>query len=124
MEIEVLKKKISTYKGPKGRLCKITDPQLLHEILLAWESWTGQKKQFFTAIGVSHTGFASVIGRAKRLKREGHFPAEEFKEVQLPEGSSLPNGSGPYGILLRWEDKRVIKFREVDQLVEFLKKVP
>lgn len=122
MEIEVLKKKISTFKSPSGRVCKLSD-ELLHEVLRAWENWTGSRMSFYSSIGVSHKGFASIIGKAKRLKREGHFPAEEFREVQLPalntHGGVLSNG---YGIILRLQNKQVIKFREVDQLVEFLNK--
>lgn len=125
MDLEVLKKKISTYKSSSGRLCKVSDEQLLYEILTAWENWTGSRHSFYSAIGVSQKGFASVLGKAKRLKREGHFPAEEFKEVQLPgvSSDSVPVSKARYGIVLRWENKRLIKFRDVDQLVEFLKKV-
>jgi len=121
MELEVLKKKISTYKGPKGRVGKLSD-DLLYEVLTAWENWSGSRLSFYSAIGVSQKGFASIIGKAKKLKREGHFPAEEFKEIKLNSGTVVAT-SGSYGILLRWEDKRIIKFREVDQLVEFLNKV-
>lgn len=123
MEMEVLKKKISTFKSPSGRVCKLSD-ELLFEVLTAWENWSGSRLSFYSAIGVSQKGFASIIGKAKKLKREGHFPAEEFKELQLaPTGSSSSSlTNGPYGILLRLEDKRVIKFREVDQLIDFLNK--
>jgi hypothetical protein len=123
MEMEVLKKKISTFKGPSGRIGKLSD-DLLFEVLTAWENWPGSRLSFYSAIGVSQKGFASIIGKAKKLKREGHFPAEEFKELQLASTTSvLPNSSyGSYGILLRTEDRRVIKFREVDQLVDFLNK--
>lgn len=121
MEIEVLKKKISTFKSPSGRVCKLSD-ELLYDVLTSWENWTGSRMSFYSAIGVSHKGFASIIGKAKRLKREGYFPAEEFKEVQV--SGSIPSGvsSSGYGIILRLETKQVIKFREVDQLVEFLNK--
>ena len=67
---------------------------------------------------------ASIIGRAKKLRREGHFPAEEFKEVKMEgsEGGSV--GSGPcLGIELSWDQGKIIRFPQVDQLVEFLKKV-
>jgi len=38
---------------------------------------------FYTAIGVSQKGFASSIGRAKKLKREGVYPEESFKEIKV-----------------------------------------
>jgi len=121
VELEVLKKKISTFKSPTGRVGKLTD-DLLYEVLTAWENWTGSRLSFYSAIGVSQKGFASIVGKAKKLKREGHFPAEEFKEIKLDQ-DPVSSSSGPYGILLRWDEKRVIKFREVSQLVEFLNKV-
>jgi hypothetical protein len=85
MDIEVLKKKISTYKSSSGRVGKLSD-DLLYEVLTAWENWSGSRLSFYSAIGVSQKGFASILGKAKKLKREGHFPAEEFKEVQIDRG--------------------------------------
>ena len=73
-------------------------------------------------IGVSAKGMASAIGRAKKLRREGHFPADEFKEIKVADGTAF--GSGPCsGIELAWDSSKVIRFPQVDQLVEFLKKV-
>lgn len=124
MEIEVLKKKISTYRSPKGRVSKLSD-DLLYEVLLAWENWTGSRLSFYSAIGVSQKGFASILGKAKKLKREGYFPAEEFKEIQVEgaAGSALSAPGSTGAIILRWDKKSVIKFPSVDPLVDFLKKV-
>jgi hypothetical protein len=120
-----LKKKISTFRGDGGRV-KITDDGLLMEILSSWEQWTGPSKEFYRAIGVSQTGMASIIGRAKKLRREGHFPAEDFKEIKV-EGSpsnltSLQ--SGPcLGVEIIWDNGKLIRFQQVEQLIDFLKKV-
>jgi hypothetical protein len=123
MELEILKKKISTYRGDGGRV-RITDDGLLMEILSAWEQWQGPGKEFYRAIAVSQTGMASIIGKAKKLRREGHFPADEFKEIKM-EGHSGPPlvASMPCaGIELSWAEGRTIRFPQVDQLLEFLKK--
>ena len=58
MDLEILKKKISTFRGEGGRV-KITDDSLLMEILQAWEQWKGPIKDFYRAIGVSQTGRVS-----------------------------------------------------------------
>lgn len=123
MDMEVLKKKISTFRGEGGRV-KITDDGLLMEILMAWEQWKGPIKEFYRAVGVSHTGMASIIGRAKKLRREGHFPIEEFKEIKIAEGSTgqLSSLSGCNVIELSWEGGRLIRFGQVEQLIDFLKK--
>lgn len=120
MDLEVLKKKISTFRGEGGRV-RITDDGLMMEILLAWEQWTGPASGFYKSIGVSQRGMASIIGRAKKLRREGHFPAEDFKEIKIAEGDkSLPPCSG---IEVAWSGDKLIRFTDVDQLVDFLKKV-
>lgn len=124
MDLEILKKKISTFRGEGGRV-RITEDSLLMEILEAWEQWQGPTKEFYRAIGVSQTGMASIIGRAKKLRREGHFPAEDFKEIKLEAGAApkSPGASGPcVGIELGLTDGKVIRFPQVDQLLEFLKK--
>lgn len=120
MDLEILKKKISTFRGDGGRV-KINDDHLLMEILLAWEQWTGPTREFYRTIGVSQTGMASIIGKAKKLRREGQFPVEGFKEIKV-EGSAVL-GTGPCsGIELCWNEGKIIRFPLVDQLLEFLKK--
>ena len=51
------------------------------EILLAWERWTGPAGGFYTALGADAKRMASIIGRGKKLKREGRVPVSEFKEI-------------------------------------------
>jgi hypothetical protein len=125
VELEILKKKISTFRSEGGRV-RITDDQLYLEILMAWELWTGSSKEFYRAIGVSKTGMAGIIGKAKRMRREGHFPPEAFKEVKIEEAQlrSSSFGNSPCnGIEVGWENGKLIRFQEVDQLIDFLKKV-
>jgi len=121
VDLEVLKKKISTYRGEGGRV-RITDDALLLEILLAWEQWTGPMRGFYSAIGVSPKGMASVIGKAKKLRREGHFPIESFKEIKIEPVAPMGEYTGGLcRIELTWNDHQVIRFGLVDQLIEFLK---
>ena len=122
MDMDVLKKKISTFRGEGGRV-RITDDALLMEILVAWEQWKGPIKKFYQAIGISHAGMASIMGKAKKLRREGHFPAEEFKEVKIADGGTQVSSlAGCNVIELSWENGRVIRFGQVEQLIDFLKK--
>ncbi|MEQ1665304.1 MAG: hypothetical protein ABL927_08020 [Bdellovibrionales bacterium] len=124
MDLEVLKKRVSTYKGEGGRV-SITSDDLLIEILLAWEQWTGPAKGFYTAIGISSKGISSIIGRAKKLRREG-FPVDNFKEIKVEESPSNITSliSGPCaGIEILWDNGKLIRFLQVEQLIDFLKKV-
>ena len=120
MDLEVLKKKISTFRSEKGVLKNVSD-ELLMEILHTWENWTGPASGFYSGIGVDHRKMASLMGKAKKLKREGRFPVEEFREIKVTEGGQF---SGPCeGIEVAWEKGKIIRFSQVEQLVEFLKKV-
>lgn len=80
MELEVLKKKLSAFKGEGGRIRNVNDDLLL-EVLAAWELWTGTSKSFYSGIGSSSKGMASMIGKAKRLKkrRAFNFLLKKFK---------------------------------------------
>ena len=119
MDLEVLKKKVSTYKGEKGRV-SITSNDLLLEILSAWEQWTGQADGFYKALGISRNGISSIIGKAKKLRREG-FPVQDFKEIKMADPTI--SGGPCSGVEILWDNGKLIRFQEVDQLVDFLKKV-
>ena len=122
MDLEVLKKKISTFRGEGGLVKKVSDEVLL-EILSAWEQWTGPAKGFAVAIGMNRNSLPKLIGKGKKLKREGHFPVEDFKEVKIEPVTGGTDASGLCRIELNWEGKQVIRFALVEQLIDFLKKV-
>ena len=124
MDLTILKKKISSYRTPKGQVRSLPD-ELLGEILHAWEQWTGSANAFYSAIGTNHHKMASIMGKAKQLKREGAFDGLEFTEVKV-EGND-PDSSNPHlpvsgcHIELIWQNN-VIRFGSSDLLLDFLKK--
>ena len=128
MDLEVLRKRISSYRTPKGRLTRVPD-ELLLDILRAWEQWTGPAAGFYSALQADHRKMAGLIGRAKKLKREGVFPESAFKEIKV---SGLDSGADPAvgaavmgpsrGIELVWDNSRLIRFTQLEDLLEFLKK--
>tara|TARA_B100000508_G_C11442998_1_gene269817 strand:- start:1018 stop:1383 length:366 start_codon:yes stop_codon:yes gene_type:complete len=119
VELEVLKKKLSTYRGEGGRVTNVSD-ELLLEILSAWEQWTGSAHAFYSAIGSNHRKMAKMMGKAKKLRREGH--TLPFEEISI-EGVTDTNNPAPLVCDIEVQDKnRVIRFRKVDHLVEYLKK--
>ena len=126
MDNTKLKKQLSTFRSPKG-VIKSVNNEVYFELLKAWENWTGTSKDFYSSIGVSKRQAAGVLGKAKRLQREGVFGAMEFNEVKLgelfPGAVGSPATGGPCtAIELNWESGKVIRFPQVEQLLDFLKK--
>jgi hypothetical protein len=123
MDLTLLKKKLSSYRTPKGRITNIPD-FLLGEILHAWEQWNGTVSGFYTALGVSQKKMAKLMGKAKQLKRDGVFDGLSFTEVVI-EGQELSSGPAPVGncgIELVWDGSKVIRFGSSELLLDFLKK--
>lgn len=123
MDLELLRKKISSYKTSKGRLTRIPD-ELALEILHSWEHWSGPANGFYIAIEVDRRKMAALLGRAKKLKREGHVITDsDFKELAIDSDSGQVMESRPcQGIEVLWGANKIVRFGQIDQLLEFLKK--
>jgi hypothetical protein len=123
MDNVILKKKLSTYESDKGYLKNVPD-ELLFEVLVSWENWEGSLKEFYSSVGFSSSQMAAIIGKAKRLKREGHFGEGDFKQVKVPENIANNDEVTPCGVAeIVWNGGKVIRFAKVETLLEFLKKV-
>ncbi len=120
MDNVTLKKKLSSYKSDKGYVKNVSD-DVLYEVLVAWENWTGPSSEFYRSLGFTFRQMAGLIGKAKKLKREGRFGEGEFKAVKMeppPEIDVQPCA----GVEIVWTNGRIIRFSEVDLLLDFLKK--
>jgi len=121
MDNTILKKKLSTFRSKEGYLVGVS-ADVMHELLRAWEGWTGKSKDFYRSIGVNQNQIAFLLGKAKKMAREGEFPAETFKEVQFPIGAAGGGGTPCTGIELQLDGGRIIRFPGVEPLIDFLKK--
>lgn len=121
MDNVTLKKKLSTYLTPKGQLRNLNE-DILYEVLVAWESWTGPSADFYRTLGFTYKQMAGVIGKAKKLKREGYYGTAEFKQVKVEPSTSADSGQPCVGAEIVWTGGRVIRFADVDMLLDFLKK--
>jgi len=119
VDLEILKKKLSAFKGDGGRVRNVSNEMLL-EVLAAWETWTGSGQQFYKGIGISHKGMGSILGKAKRLKREG--ASMPFQEVNVEGLSNTLDQSSLACDIEVQENNKIIRFRKVDLLIEYLKK--
>lgn len=123
MDLTILKKKISSYRTPKGRITSLPD-ELLGEILHAWEQWTGAPSSFYKFLDVDYRKMGSLMGRAKRLKREGAFDGIDFTEVKVIDNvtETVSLTGGVIGIEVIWKNKYPIRFARIDDLFQFLNK--
>jgi len=121
MDLTILRKKISSFKGQDGRLFKISD-ELIMEILSAWEQWVGPAGTFYSEIGVSAKKMARILGRAKKLKREG-ISTDGFQEIALAVEAQRKPNSEAQSIELILDENKIIRFPHADLLIDFLKKI-
>ena len=120
MDNATLRKRLSTFKSSKGSLTRVSD-DVLCDVIRAWEQWNGKSTDLGRELGIDKYQLVFLIKKAKQLKREGKFPEDGFKEIKVDGAQSL--GSSPCGIELAWDGGKVIRFSQVEQLVDFLKKV-
>ena len=122
MDNVTLKKKLSTYLSDKGQLRNLNE-EILYEVLVAWENWSGPSPEFYRSLGFSYKQLAGLIGKAKKLKREGYFGSSEFKQVKVEQPSADSVDASPcLGAEVVWPGGRIIRFQSVEMLLEFLKK--
>lgn len=125
MDSTVLKKKLSTFRTPKGSLTRIPD-DILIEVLQTWEQWSGTSTDMAKELGVTMRQLVILVEKAKKVIRDGGYPMSDFKEVKV-EGSPsnlVSLQSGPcMGVEIMWDNGKLIRFQQVEQLIDFLKKV-
>jgi hypothetical protein len=122
MDNVTLKKKLSSYLSDKGYVKGVSD-DILFEILLSWEQWTGSSKEFYRSLGLTAAQISPMLGRAKKLKREGRFGDSEFKQVAVEAPiNTAETGGSCAAVEIVWTNGQVIRFSGVDYLVDFLKK--
>jgi transposase len=118
MENTVIRKRLNTYKSDKGQLRKVDD-EVVIDVLRAWENWQGSAVDLRRELGLSKMQLVVMIQKAKRLVKKGVVAGSEFKEIAV--AAMAPN-AGSYSIELSWGNGRLIRFSEVGQLLDFLKR--
>lgn len=120
MDSTVFRKRLSTFRTDGGRLRKVSDDLTL-DILRAWEQWSGTSKEFYKSLGLDKHQLPIIIKRGKKLIKSGAVTGGEFKELKFDNLVGTQTGMvGP--IEVTCGDGRVIRFSQVDQLVDFIKK--
>lgn len=119
MDFMVMKKRLSTFRTPKGQYRGVAD-EVLIDLLRGWEQWPGSGGEFNSSLGLSKGQLANLIKEAKRAYKRQSVANEGFQEVQIATGG--PAQPPSCCIEFTWDGNKTVRFQQVDQLVEFLKK--
>lgn len=132
MDLMILKKKIDGYRAANGSIKNVA-PELLLELRQTWENFTGSAEQFRSELGVKAGTLRNLLVESKKLNHViasatavGLVPAEEGNDG-APEGTQAMQSAGnqsPDSALELVFDHgtKVIRFPNVDSLVDFLRK--
>jgi len=120
MEFSVMRKKLNSYKLSNGTFRNLSGEMLI-EILRTWENYSGPFAKFSRDIGVRKSQLGPIIHKARRLAKDSEYQGGKFKEVKVSSDNvtSFPL-HGKIELVL--DGSKVIRFEEVDLLIDFLKK--
>lgn len=118
MELEVMRKKLDAFKTPGGSYKNIKG-ELLVELLRAWEQHTGPSTELAKQLGMKPNQLNRQIREARKAAARSDAIDPAFEELQMPGASESTGGAV---IEMSWGGDKVVKFPNVDCLVEFLRK--
>jgi hypothetical protein len=124
MDLVILKKKIDGFRSSNGQLQNVP-PELLLELRQAWENFTGPVEEFRRELGMKVGTLRKLLVDSKKLN---HVLASA-EAVGLPEAeaqTTLTTGNGEGSVksleLIYDGRNKVIRFPDVEMLIEFLKR--
>lgn len=133
MDLIILKKKIDGYRSANGSI-KNVSPELLLELRQTWEHFTGSPDEFRSELGVRTGTLRNLLKESKKLNHviasagsvelmavdhDGDARAADQEQVPQERDNRLPSNSVE---LVYDRGAKVIRFPNVDLLVDFLRK--
>lgn len=122
MDNAILRKRLSTFKAGKSGVLRQVSDEVVLDVLRAWENWPGTSADLYRDLGLSKMQMAIMIKKGKKLVKSGMVPADDFKEVKIAD-QNITTLSPCSGIEIFWDNGKVIRFQQVELLIDFLKKV-
>jgi len=125
MDLVILKKKIDGYRDAAGSI-KNVPPELLLELRQTWEHYTGTPEQFRSELGVRTGTLRNLLIESRKLN---HVIASAGAVGLAIEGSTSEqthsSGNEPpaSAVELSFDNgSKVIRFPNIDILIEFMRK--
>jgi hypothetical protein len=130
MDLMILKKKIDGYRAGNGSI-KNPPPELLLELRQTWEHYTGTPEQFRSELGMKLGTLRKLLVESKKLNHvlasAGAMElvpenADEHAAAQQGYGQNTASIAANAVELVFDHGAKVIRFPNVDLLVDFLRK--
>jgi len=141
MDLLILKKKIDGYRLA-NRCIKKLPPELLLELRQTWENFSGDQDEFRSKLGLRIGTLRNLLVESKKLNHaissstaiglpHNGLPLVELGNLQGQEdlsesgmGATPKTSPANHGLELVFDDgNKIIRFPNVDLLIEFLRKV-
>jgi hypothetical protein len=119
MDFDTLRKKLDAYKTPGGSYKNIKS-ELLVELLRIWEEHSGPSTALAKQLGMKSGQLARQIREARKAAARGESIDPAFEALQVQ--SSAERDTAGVEIVLSWGGDKLVKFQNVDLLVDFLRK--
>ena len=122
MDLMILRKKLDGFRTSSGSIRDVS-PEVLWELRAAWENFTGPIEQFRSELGI-HTGtLRNLLSSAKKLNHVMASAGSMGLQEQTNESVSEVTQSDQRRLELVYDrGEKVIRFPDVDTLIDFLKR--
>ena len=122
MDLMILRKKLDGFRLSNGSIRDVS-PEVLWELRQAWEHFTGPLEQFRSEIGVKVGTLRVLLASGKKLNHAMASADKVALQEQLSEPSEAALQSSQGGPELIYDHgEKVIRFPNVDSLIDFLKR--
>lgn len=123
MDLLILKKKLDGFRTSNGSIREVS-PEVLWELRQAWESFTGPSDEFRSELGIQSGTLRNLLIASKKLNHvmasAGSMGLSEQDREPVSEGKYQSSASALELVYDRGE--KIIRFPNVDTLIDFLKR--
>jgi len=126
MDLMILKKKLDGFRAANGSIRDVSG-EVLWELRQAWENFTGPIEAFRSEIGIQTGTLRNLLSSAKKLNHAmasaGSVGLSSEPEGEGPPATGTTHQSAQGKLELVYDGgEKVIRFPDVDTLIDFLKK--
>src|SRR4051794_15045244 len=123
MELIILKKKLDGFRATNGMIRDVS-PEVLWELRQVWETFTGPIEQFRSELGMKVGTLRKLLTESKKLNHTlasaGALGLSSPESEKIQETRSSAGATSNHLELVYDQGNKVIRFPDVDSLIDFL----